>query len=273
MNTRISRFEEKDIDNLVVDRFQVRTTNTGEGIDELAESIKEFGLINPIIVCRSERHGDKWEVVCGQRRLYAHKKMGEHTIQAGVIDRVLTFDEGTAVSANENVHQLQMSRPDLVDLCERLYIRYGTMTAVAEKTKVPYHVVRKYVRLARLHGKLRTMVENREVELDIAVKAQDATAGSLKEALEFVHVLKRSDNDLRKKILKVKKENPSMNAAEAEKAAEQAPDDVRISGRLYGGHADAIRQLALEKGSDVSTVGMDLIEDALDEKGLVPEDD
>ena len=273
MSTHISRFEEVEIDDLVVDRFQVRTTNTGEGIDELAESIREFGLIHPIIVCRSERRGDKLEVVCGQRRLLAHKKLGALRIQAGVIDRVLTFDEGTAVSANENVHQLQMSRPDLVDLCERLYIRYGTMKAVADKTKVPYHVVRKYVRLARLDDKLRKMVENREVELDIAVKAQDATAGNPKEALEFVQVLKRSDNDLRKRILKVKQQNPSMNATEAERAAEEPPDDVRISGRLYGGHADAIRQLAVEKGSDVSTVGIELIEEALDTQGLVPEED
>ena len=273
MNTRISRFEEMSIDDLVVDRFQVRTTNTGEGIDDLAESIKEFGLINPIIVCRSERRAEKWEVVCGQRRLFAHKKIGAQTIHAGVIDSVLTFDEGTAVSANENVHQLQMSRPDLVDLCERLYIRYGTIKAVADKTKVPYHIVRKYVRLARLHETLREMVENREVELDIAVKAQDAVGGDPEEALEFVRVLNRSDNDLRKKILKIKKENPSMGADAAEKAAEQAPDDVRVSGRLYGHYAVAIRQLASEKGSDVSTVGMDLIEEALDSQGLVHEED
>ena len=199
--------------------------------------------------------------------------MGAQTIHAGVIDRVLTFDEGTAVSANENVHQLPMSRPDLVDLCERLYIRYGTITAVEEKTKVPYHVVRKYVRLARLNETLREMVENREVELDIAVKAQDAVDGDLEKALEFVHVLNRSDNDFRKKILKIKKTNPSMDAAAAEKAAEQAPDDVRISGRLYGGHAAAIKQLASEKGSDASTVGMDLIEEALDAQGLVHEED
>ena len=273
MNTQISRFVEMDIDELVLDRFQVRTTNTGDGLDELAESIKEMGLINPIIVCRSERFEGKWEVVCGQRRLLAHKKIGAQSIYAGVIDCVLTFDEGTAVSANENVHQLPMSRPDLVDLCERLFIRYGTIQAVAEKTKVPYHVVRKYVRLARLNETLRKMVENREVDLDMAVKAQDATGGNPEEALEFVRVLKRSDNDLRKRILKIKRDNPSIDAVAAEKAAEKAPEDVRISGRLYGGYAAAIKHLASEKGSDVSTVGMDLIEEALDAQGLLQEED
>ena len=273
MNTRIDRFEQIDIDKITVDRFQVRTTNTGEGIDELAESIKEIGLIHPIIVCRSERADYEWEVVCGQRRFLAHKKMGVQTIPAGVIDRELDSDEGTAVSANENIHQLQMSRPDLVDLCERLYLRYGTLKAVADKTKIPYWIVQKYVRLGRLNDTLRTMVKNREVELDIAVKAQDATGGNLEEALEFVQVLKRSDNDLRKRILKVKKENPSMNAAKAAEVAEQPPADVKISGRLYGGHADAIRRLAVEKGSDVSTVGIELIEEALDTQGLVPEED
>lgn len=55
--------------------------------------------------------------------------------------------------------------------------------------------------------------------------------------------------------------------------AENVPDDVRISGRLYGAHAAAIKKLARDKGSNVSTVGMDLIEDSLAEQGLVSEED
>ena len=271
MNTRISRFKNLAIDDIVVDRFQVRTTNTGELSDELIASIKEFGLIHPIIVCRSKRFEDKWEVVCGQRRLLAHMKMGEKSIKAGLIDRVLTSEEGTAVSANENVHQLQMSRPDLVDLCEDLYLRYGTLRAVEEKTKIPYYFVKKYVRLGRLDDTLRTMVLNKEVGLDLALKAQDATQ-NIQEALEFLDVLKPSDNDLRKKILKVKEENPTISAVDARKVAEEVPSDVRILGRLYGAYAVAIRQLAGEKESNVSAVGIELIEEALDAQGLVVED-
>ncbi|MDE0395547.1 MAG: ParB/RepB/Spo0J family partition protein [Gammaproteobacteria bacterium] len=271
MTTHISRFEDLAIDDIVVDRFQVRTTNTGELRDELIASIKEFGLIHPIIVCRSERFEGKWEVVCGQRRLLAHKTMGEQTIKAGIIDQVLNKEEGTAVSANENIHQLQMSRPDLVDLCEQLHLRYGSLRAVEEKTKIPYYFVKKYVRLGRLNDTLRTMVLNKEVGLDLALKAQDATQ-DLEEALEFLDVLKRSDNDLRKKILKVKEQDPSLNANDAQIAAEKVPDDVRISGRLYGAYADAIRQLAGDKDSNVSAVGIELIEEALDAQGLVADD-
>ena len=271
MGLEVERYEELDIDDLVVDRFQVRTTNTADGIDELAASIEGLGLLHPIIVCRSERDGSKWEVVCGQRRLLAFKKLGRTTVPAAVYDSVLTMDQGTAVSANENIHQLQMSRPDLVDLCERLYIRYGTLQSVADKTKIPYHVVSKYVRIARLDSQLREMVENREVELDMAVKVQDAATVSgvfeSAEALKLIEVLKRSDNDLRKRILRKKRENPEMDLATVQEEAEKPDETVKISGSLGGVYASGIRRLASDKGSNVSSVALDLIEEALDAQG------
>jgi ParB family chromosome partitioning protein len=273
----VSRYDDVDIDNLIIDRFQVRTTNVSEGVDDLAESIKEFGLLQPIIICPAERHPGKWEVVSGQRRLLAHKKLGWTKIRAGFIERTLTLDEGTAVSANENVHQMAMSRPDLVDLCERLYVRYGTLSAVAEKTKIPYHVVRAYVRLARLDPALKAMVENHEVELDLAVKAQDAAsaAGEFNkdEAMKLLEVLKRSDNDLRKRILEVKKNNPTMDLNAVQAEAEKPAETVNVRFTLQGGMASAIRKLASQKGSDTNTAAMDLVEDQLRAQGLLEETD
>lgn len=273
MQPSVDRFEMLPVDDIVVDRFQVRTTNTSEGIDELAESIKKYGLLHPIIVCKSERDEDMWEVVCGQRRLLAHRKLGRSKIQAGVVDRVLTVEEGEAVSANENVHQLSMSRPDLIDLCERLYLRYGTIQAVADKTKIPYHVVRKYVRFARLEDEIKEKVKNHEVQTDLAVKAQDASTYNgevdVDEALALIEELKRSDNDLRKRMLDVKKKNPGMDLDDVKKEAEKPPEDVSIRFKLFGEMADGIRELASEKGTDTSTVASDLVEEALVAQGIV----
>lgn len=276
MDLQVDRFDEVPVDDIIVDRFQVRTTNVGDGIDELAASIEQFGLLHPVILCVSARDEKKWEVVCGQRRLLAHKTLGRNTIAAGIFERVLSPEEGEAVSANENIHQLAMSRPDLVDLCERLYLRYGTLQAVADKTKIPYHVVRKYVRLARLDEDIKEMVKNREIELDLAVKAQDAASatGTFKkdEAMELIEVLKKSDNELRKRIIDVKKENPTMDMDSVAKKAEEPPEDLRISFRVYRGYADALRRVAAERGADTNTVAQDLLEEALESQGLTETD-
>ena len=107
----IDRFEELPIADIVIARFQVRKSNTNEGLEELAASINQFGLLHPIVVCRHEKDPTKWEVVAGQRRLLAHKLvLKRDNIVAGIIDRVLSEDEGLAISGNENVHQLDMTR-------------------------------------------------------------------------------------------------------------------------------------------------------------------
>ena len=85
----IDRQETIPIEQLVIDRFQVRKANTGQDIEQLAASIKQYGLLHPIVVCRSHRDPTKWEVVAGQRRLLAHKLLQLDTISAGIIDRDL----------------------------------------------------------------------------------------------------------------------------------------------------------------------------------------
>lgn len=51
----VERYDEVPIDDIVADRFQVRTENIGVGLDDLAVSIEKFGLLQPIVLCRSER--------------------------------------------------------------------------------------------------------------------------------------------------------------------------------------------------------------------------
>src|SRR5687767_6821803 len=108
----ITRQQMIPLDKIVVDRFQVRKANTNEGVEELASNIKKFGLLQPVIVVRYEKDPQKWELVCGQRRLLAHKFLKRADIRAGIIDGKLSLEEGQAVSGAENIFQLSMVRPD-----------------------------------------------------------------------------------------------------------------------------------------------------------------
>lgn len=64
---------------------QPRTTFDGEGIAELAASIKRHGLLQPIVVSRD---GDDYELIAGQRRVLAARVAGKTTIPAVVRDDV-----------------------------------------------------------------------------------------------------------------------------------------------------------------------------------------
>lgn len=76
--------------------FRARHQFEKEELEELAVSIKDNGLINPITV---KKNGRKYEIVAGERRFLAHKKLGrkeiECIIREGASDKmeVMKFDE------------------------------------------------------------------------------------------------------------------------------------------------------------------------------------
>ena len=271
----IERFERIPIADIVIARFQVRKANTGEALEELAASIKKFGLLHPIVVCRYENDTSKWEVVAGQRRLLAHKFLGEQEIPVGIIDRVLSEDEGLALSGNENVHQLDMARTDLIDLCEQLYLRYGTIKAVWEKTRLPHDVVSKYVRYSRLEPSIKNLVDNEALPVDLAVKAQDASTVdgvfNKPRAMELIDILRESDDDLRKRILAVNKANPTVELEKVVDEAKKPDETLRIGFTLGSREANALRRYSEDQGATADTAAHDLVESSLKSLGLLEE--
>ena len=73
----LKQVQELKLDDLTLSKGQVRT-KVGEGIDELAESIRVLGLLEPIVVMPSSKAG-KYEILTGQRRFLAHKRLGNET--------------------------------------------------------------------------------------------------------------------------------------------------------------------------------------------------
>lgn len=95
------------LDDIVPNKNQPRSKFKDETLDELAESIKEFGVLQPIIV-RIIDGEDKYEIIAGERRYRATKKNGITTIPALVIEEV----DDTAsleMALIENIHRDNLS--------------------------------------------------------------------------------------------------------------------------------------------------------------------
>ncbi|GAI04140.1 unnamed protein product, partial [marine sediment metagenome] len=73
------KFEYLPLDKIDISISNVRKTNLKEGIDELANSIKEIGVQQPIVVSTK---GERYELIIGQRRYLACKKIGKKEIPA-----------------------------------------------------------------------------------------------------------------------------------------------------------------------------------------------
>ena len=68
------------ISELVRNKFQPRKKFNQENLDELTNSIKERGIIQPIVVRKSENQKLKYEIIAGERRWLAAQKAGLHEV-------------------------------------------------------------------------------------------------------------------------------------------------------------------------------------------------
>jgi len=68
------------ISELVRNKYQPRKNFNQENIDELTNSIKERGIIQPIVVRKSENFKSKYEIIAGERRWIAAQKAGLHEV-------------------------------------------------------------------------------------------------------------------------------------------------------------------------------------------------
>ena len=74
------------ISNLISSKYQPRKTFEEESMKDLTNSIKERGIIQPIIVRKSFDTKSKYEIIAGERRWLAAQKAGLHEVPVVIID-------------------------------------------------------------------------------------------------------------------------------------------------------------------------------------------
>jgi len=74
------------ISDLVRNKYQPRKNFDSENLEDLTNSIKERGIIQPIIVRRSESNNTKYEIIAGERRWIAAQNAGLHEVPVVVTE-------------------------------------------------------------------------------------------------------------------------------------------------------------------------------------------
>lgn len=99
----MSEFKELKLSELVASSTNPRTEFEETSLNELAESIKAHGVLQPIIARVHPEDSKKFEVVCGERRFRASKLAKQKTIPASI--RVLNDDEVFEIQIIENLER------------------------------------------------------------------------------------------------------------------------------------------------------------------------
>ena len=74
------------LSEIVPNRYQPRKNFDEENLEDLTNSIKERGVIQPIIVRKSNKDNSKYEIIAGERRWLAARKAGLHDIPVVMTD-------------------------------------------------------------------------------------------------------------------------------------------------------------------------------------------
>ena len=270
---KIVDYKDMPLDSLTIGQAQVRTQDPGKDIEELAESIEVQGLLQPIIVCEAREPG-KWEILTGQRRFLAHKMLKRETIAAAVLDSRVDAGEAKAISITENLIRRQLSGKELKDGIMYLYKMYGSVKDVAEATGISRAKISNYVKYPRLIPELKKLVDDNEIDINAAVKAQDAAADEDGQpdsdvAVKLPQEMTPMTDVQRKKLAKTLKENPEKLIDDVIEESKTGAKVVQIIATVTQATHNAIQRYASEEGTNQDEAAVALIEEALSGHGLL----
>ena len=107
---------EIELDTIEVNPYQPRSYFNEESLREMASSIKELGVIQPITVRKSE--GNNFQLVTGERRFRASKLIGNKTIPAYI--RIANDDQLLEMSLVENIQRKDLDPIEVALSFQRL---------------------------------------------------------------------------------------------------------------------------------------------------------
>lgn len=150
------------IEKIIPQAGQPRQYFDEQQLLELTESIREHGLIEPLIVRRVQPGADKYELIAGERRWRAAQRGGLREVLIVVKD--VSPKEAFELALVENVQRADLNPIEIAEAFDRLLREYGyTQQTLAERVGKDRVTVTNALRLLKLPPRIRTMVIGREL--------------------------------------------------------------------------------------------------------------
>lgn len=192
---------ELSIDDVLPNRFQPRIKFNEEAIVELSKSIKEHGVIQPIVV---RRIGDKYEIIAGERRYKASCMAGLKTIPAIITD--LNDKDSAEVALIENVQRENLTPiEEAISYKKILDMGYITQEALATKLGKTQSTVANKLRLLNLDDEaqealLNEKISERHARSLLKISDKEQQRQMLNRIIEERLTVRRADEEIEKII-------------------------------------------------------------------------
>jgi len=214
------------VDGIISNRDQPRKLFEKAALDELADSIRENGVIQPLIVRKIE--GGQFELIAGERRLKASKLAGLEKVPVVILNT--TEDQNLELALIENIQRQDLNPIEEALAYKQLIEKYQyTQEACAKRVGKDRSTVANAVRLLTLseeirgeiiegrlsmgHARAILGIESEEMQLKVSRRAVQEGL-SVREIEDWVRKLK--DGVKIEQVLKTKKMDPQIAFIENE---------------------------------------------------------
>ena len=215
--------KEIDIDLIEPNNLQPRTRFDEAQLEELAQSIKSNGIVQPILVRRIG--GERYQLVAGERRWRAAQRAGLQKVPAVIRD--VPDDRMLELALIENIQREELNAIEEAHAYKRLIETLGlTQEIVAQRVGRDRTFVTNYLRLLRLPEDIQRLVEENKISMGHARallgiddnKQRELAASIVEQGLsvrETERAIKRIvANNSQESVLPIKVEDPNYRAAE-----------------------------------------------------------
>ena len=150
------------IDAIVPNRYQPRQAFSSQELAELTASLKQSGLLQPILV---RRKGDGiYELISGERRWRAAKEAGLETIQAVI--RNCGDDEAVVLALVENLQRADLNPMEVARAYHRMMNEFGlTQDIIARRVGCDRSSIANLVRLINLPSEIQQLIESNQLSM------------------------------------------------------------------------------------------------------------
>ena len=145
---------EVSTEQILANPFQPRKTFTEEGLAELTASIREYGIIQPLVLRKNE---NGYEIIAGERRYRAAKRVGLLTVPS--IIRQATDKEMAEIALIENLQREDLHYFEEASGYEKLLTQFGlTQDVLAKSVGKDQSTIANKLRLLRLAPEVREFI-------------------------------------------------------------------------------------------------------------------
>ncbi|WP_299534898.1 ParB/RepB/Spo0J family partition protein [Ulvibacterium sp.] len=214
----VGNIVELDLETITVNPFQPRSNFNDDTLKELASSIKELGVIQPITVRKSGFNA--YQLVSGERRLRASKMIGLATIPAYI--RIANDQESLEMALVENIQRQDLDPIEIALSYQRLIDEIElTQERLSDRVGKKRSTITNYLRLLRLdpiiqtgirdgfvsmgHGRALVNIDKKRDQISLYEKivSRNLSVRDTEKAVRAYHEGKDIANDLNKKPIEI----------------------------------------------------------------------